>query len=383
MFYLVDNYQKGSPRFIPQLLHYCQEQNKLNLNRIKSYLHNNTNYINPRHPFALALDMFDELMIPKDLIGAYYVAREQAQGIANALGFTSDSQKGRVKGKGLNYASRNEIIVSVSYNDSLSQVLSLLSNPRGWESWSPMRILKHPFSDFSYDIPTSLQYVLYRKQRPEHFISDPKVIHVDLALMFIMYKQWQQSSYCLTDDGDYKTAPNFIGEFVSTNAIDTHVNICYINRIKNQLLDIENDQKGPVGNLGLTTGHVGFVKNDIPKTINQLIRELQKNPGSLKVLLNTLPTLTEKMSISDMLVSHGESRTPQSYLAYLLPVLDLLELVLLVSKSDPVIVNKFKPTWFREKRKWLSGGYLQVYNDEIYQYTLNKINDIEKLLYNL
>lgn len=386
MFQLVDNYQKGSPRFIPQLLPYCWEQHKLNLERTKTYYRNNNNYINPQHPLAIAINMFDESLIPEgDLIRAYYIAREQSVGIANALGFTHDGHVGKIKNRGLNYSSRNEIYVSVSFDDTLTQLINYLAEPTAmrWVEWTPMKVVEHPFKDLAYDIPTSLQYVYRRKETPTYMINSPKIFHVDLALLFIMYRCWKLSTFCLTEDGDYRTPPNFIGEFVMPNSLESHMNVSYRNRLISlcQGNTLEEFDFKPVGNHGVTIGHVGFIKQQLPAAMNKLIIECKKNPENLKRLLSTLSTLTEGVTLSDLLVSNGELRTHQSTLVYLIPVLKLLYLVLLISDCNDVIVNKFKPMWLREKRRWLTSGVLKVLGEDLYLTTLNDINAIELLLF--
>lgn len=384
MFELLDQHRKGSPLFISQLLNYCQEGNTDNLERVKMYYRRATNYINPENVLAIALDLFDESVLgTTDILSLYFGAKEQVSRIERQLRFTSDTNTGKRLEHGWFYGTKNEHVLSVRLEDSLKQIVGYVKGDKKWEDFVPVKVVKHPFVDFAYNIPTSVEYVKCKKTYTSHAIdiNTPIIVHVDLALLFVMYRLWRMSGYS-HQQGSYRTTANFIGEFVMPNMLASHINVVYWNRLLLKVLGEDDDLPNipPVGNHGVTVGHLAWSKTYLNDSLEQLISKLKNNKGEWVSFVNTLPTLEKGTMLIDLLKPQGELRRQQSYVLYLLPLLDLIYTVLAIGKTILSIRNKIAPTWDRQVRIWKNTGLLNTHGSYVEQYALERIEQITTLL---
>ena len=107
MFDMIDDFKYVSPKFTSPQLEALQMRSQDLIRRLKRYWLKSASVCQADHPLVNALYSIDA--ISKDFIDIYYIAKEQAGGVARAYGWVSDTDFGRVKSYGYMYSLRQEI----------------------------------------------------------------------------------------------------------------------------------------------------------------------------------------------------------------------------------------------------------------------------------
>lgn len=95
--------------------------------------------------------------------------------------------------------------------------------PTAWEKWRsivPVKIHSHPFTDMSIGIPNG--------KYPNHMTKGPAVISINIPLLALQYKAWVMYEQNKSEVSE--RLENFVYNFVITNMVKRHNEICLINR---------------------------------------------------------------------------------------------------------------------------------------------------------
>lgn len=241
MFDMIDDFKYVSPKFTPPQLEALQVRSQELIRRLKDYWLKSNSACQGDHPLVTALYSINA--ISHDFIDIYYIAKEQAGGVARAYGWVSDTDFGRVKSYGYMYGLNKEIYEYVDFEDSLKLITDYTLNQetqgKSYLNWKPVRVKKHPFTDFSYEIAASTRY------RKEFLVDRDKdgicVFEVDLPLLYTMFRIWRSRPESRFETGEMKDYRVFIKSIVLANMIEDHVDLCFINRFLNTLLYQEVD----------------------------------------------------------------------------------------------------------------------------------------------
>lgn len=241
MFDMIDDFKYVSPKFTPPQLEALQMRSQGLIRRLKEYWLRSASACQADHPLVNILYSIDA--ISRDFVDIYYIAREQAGGIARAYGWVSDTDFGRVKSYGYMYSLKQEIYEYVDFDDSLTLItnytLEQEADGKGYLHWKPIRVKKHPFSDFSYEIASSTRY------RKEFFNGKEQdgicIFEVDIPLLYTMFRIWKSRPESKFETGEEKDYRLFIKTVVLPNMIEDHIDLCFINRFVKTLMYQEAD----------------------------------------------------------------------------------------------------------------------------------------------
>lgn len=95
--------------------------------------------------------------------------------------------------------------------------------PLAWEKWEsivPVKIHSHPFTDMSIGIPNG--------KYPMHMTQGPAVISINIPMLALQYKAWVQFEQNRRSTS--LRLESFIYNYVITNMVKRHNEICLINR---------------------------------------------------------------------------------------------------------------------------------------------------------
>lgn len=242
MFDMIDDFKKVSPKFTVPQMSMVQERSQALIKRLRRYWLGSASVCQADHPLVKALYSIDA--ISNDYLDIYYIAREQAPGVSRAYGWVSDTGFGKIRSYGYMYSLKQEIYTYVDFPDSLRLVtdytLEQDTDGRSYLDWKPVRVKKHPFTDLSYEIPSSTRY------RKEFFNNEEQdgicIFEVDLPLLYTMFRIWRNRPESKFETGEEMTYNTFIKTVVLANMIEDHVDLCFINRFVKTLnyLDVDN-----------------------------------------------------------------------------------------------------------------------------------------------
>mgnify|MGYP000856395583 CR=1 FL=1 len=95
MFDMIDDYKPTSPKFIVPQMGMVQERSQQLIKRLRRYWLGSGSFCQGDHPLVNALYSIDA--ISDELVDIYYIAKEQAGGVARAYGWVSDTGFGKIK----------------------------------------------------------------------------------------------------------------------------------------------------------------------------------------------------------------------------------------------------------------------------------------------
>ena len=321
MFDMIDDYKPTSPKFIVPQMKQVQERSQELIKRLRRFWLGSGSFCQGDHPLVNALYNIDA--IANDLIDIYYVAKEQADGVARAYGWVNDTGFGRIKSYGYMYGLHQEMYTYVDFPDSLKLItdyaLDQESDGRSYLDWKPVRIKKHPFNDFSYEIPTSSRYTKeFLKDRSRDGIA---IFEVDLPLLYTQFRIWLSRPESRLETGEQMAYNVFIKTIVLANTLEDHIDLCFINRLTNTLNYQENDNWKLSDRMS-----AGDTYQYVDDVIAQFIKKchtsvLQPNLIGSTIVLPSGRTLGEFYRVADV------PRVMQNKLCLVLPVLDYNYLV--------------------------------------------------------
>ena len=348
MFDMIDDFKYVSPKFTSPQLEALQMRSQDLIRRLKRYWLKSASVCQADHPLVNALYSIDA--ISQDFIDIYYIAKEQAGGVARAYGWVSDTDFGRVKCYGYMYSLRQEIYEYVDFPNSLKLItdytLEQETDGRSYLHWKPIRVKKHPFTDFSYEIASSPRY------RKEFFNGKEQdgicVFEVDLPLLYTMFRIWRSRPESRFETGEEKDYRVFIKTIVLPNMIEDHIDLCFINRFVKTLMyqEVDNWKLSDRMSAGNPYQYVDEVISWYIKKFHTSV--LQPNLIASTIKLPSGKSLGEFYHLPDV------ARVFQNKLCLSLPILDYQYLIFgVLDFSD----NMGRATHYKSDFKYSNKNY--------------------------
>lgn len=378
MFDMIDDFKLTSPKFIVPQMQMVQERSQRLIQRLRRYWLGSASFCQGDHPLVRALYNIDA--ISDDLVDIYYIAKEVSPGVARTYRWVLDSGFGKVSDYGYMYGLNQEIYTYVDFPDSLKLITDYSMIEEGEEKgrsyldWKPVRIKKHPFNDFSFEIPTSSRYGKeFLKERSREGIA---IFEVDLPLLYTMFRIWRSRPESRFETGERMNYNHFIKTVVLPNTIEDHVDLCFINRLTNTLMYQENDNFKLSDRMSASNTYQ-YVDDVIAQFIKKSFTSvLQPNLIASTVVLPSGKSLGEFYRVADV------PRVMQNKLCLSLPIWDYDYLVFgLLNFSDNLDRAKHYITDFKYHNKaYRSAGILKTIKNLPVKMVLQEIDKVAQLI---
>lgn len=247
-----------------------------------------------RNPMAVQSDHFlvrllQSITIPLNMNLDRYYANVDALSLnlSMALKMTSSIYKGAVFDGVFYGAGSPEILIA--HDEGFDPIKA----HRNWKNLTPVKVLTHPFSDLSMNIPNG------KKKSNETGIS---VIAIDIPLLAVMYRAWRLTELEATfGTGDSLQSPmQFIHMYVLPNMLFSHMDHVLNNRMFNLITYQDNAEMNNKHSFYLTD--FSDKCNSVQKTmISQLLAAKRNFNGILKSLpAMSRDTMYEAMELPAM-----------------------------------------------------------------------------------
>lgn len=253
----------------------------------------NDNYEVPGgHPIIKILNNLNA--ITDDAYRAFLLIREQTTALAGALGFFNSTDKGRFLEKNWFFMDETipEVVINVNRPDTQELILQQYMNEdkNYWMSWEPVRVRYHCYTDLDYWI-MSKQY-----DGEKRVACDPdgvNIIEIDMALLYMQYYYWRKSKYSKTVDteGNAYEYPRalFIARFALNNAIDSQMEVAYLNRVRCYFMGKELGSSRPISK---RHAYINTYQN-VDNSILYMLTHFKKYGGlNFDKIVSNLPTLS-------------------------------------------------------------------------------------------
>lgn len=376
MFDMIDDYKPTSPKFVVPQMGMVQERSQQLIKRLRRYWLGSGSFCQGDHPLVNALYSIDA--ISDELVDIYYIAKEQAGGVARAYGWVSDTGFGKIKSYGYMYGLNQEMYTYVDFPESLKLItdysMEQEGDGRSYLNWKPVRVKKHPFNDFSYEIATSSRYTKeFLKDKPKEGIA---IFEVDLPLLYTQFRIWLSRPESRLETGEQMAYNVFIKTVVLANMIEDHIDVCFINRLTNTLNYVDNDNWKLHDRMSAVNPYQyvdDVIKQFIKKSFTSV---LQPNLIGGTVVLPSGRTLGEFYRVTDV------PRVMQNKLCLTLPVLDYQYLVFgLLDFSDNLSRAKHYITDFKYHNKAYRGaGIMKTVKNLPVKMVLQEFDKVAQIL---
>lgn len=294
----------------------------------------------------------------------YYELNAFTNRIASSLNLVSDRQYGSVSSTPWFFNSPNkEIYVSVKFKETQE----LISNLDTWQAWDPIRFAYHPFSDFSYQPPVGIKDK-WRNKR-----DLPIVVYIDITLLMFQYIMWFDSEMA-KEKIDISTIGKFLVRHPLKNAIESYIDISFMNRVLNYFSGNESD------NIPMNKQyHAPVPYKLIDTTASYIANKFSTNLKDVNTLLASVP-LIYRENMLDYSYQIKDSCTRTNMLGLFIPTLPIYELMANCDYCNPQ--TGFKRSniiaALRKLNQYASnsGEYASIsgiYSKEISDYVENKL----------
>jgi len=201
---------------VPQFS-FVKENLVQNIDRVVDYYHKQPLNVRNEHILVRLITSLN-VSFRRDFENYLDVTSDNAMHVARVMGFTSSTFFGRVFTKGYFYGDGvPEILIM---DDSIPADLTEDSD---WRTLQAVRVLRHPFTDFSLDLPDGT----YNGSNE----GGLAVIVINAPLLMAMYRGWERDEHYNAQGVPVRTVHQFVRMFVLTNMIYSHVDIALFNRI--------------------------------------------------------------------------------------------------------------------------------------------------------
>lgn len=208
---------------------------------------------------------------------------QEFRAIANSWGLTSSINVGKVHTDGTFYnKSCSEILI---WDDSDFDVPN-------WEMMSPVKIMSNPYTDMSFGIPNGHYPAIE---------TGTAVIAINVGMLMLQYSYWLMQQIQL-HGADIPNIGNFVQSYPLANAVDSHIEVCFLNRIiathyKQPLAHFHRLYSFPVLNYEHNIDSVIKTYFSMAKMRNGAIGQLKNLPSVID------PSMEEAMQVPDMAIT--------------------------------------------------------------------------------
>lgn len=189
-----------------------------NLMTVQSYYAQNPTYLNSDHLLINLIHMAP-MHMKSDLDYQIRLVREVVNDTASAFKLTSPTTQGTLHDGDAFYgeAIKEAIILSDSrFNEKLP-----------WRLAKPVRILYHPFTELSMELPLG--------QRRKSKTTGYAVIEINYPMLIWMFRQWFVDPISKVNEDSHLPVSDFITRWVIPNALESHLDIAIFNRLQVQM----------------------------------------------------------------------------------------------------------------------------------------------------
>lgn len=203
-----------------------------NIEMYKTYWQNMNWTVRSDHVLMRVLNKVT--LFTEDNLLNYNAAERALEGFVSSIGFITPVFYGRVQPKPHFYGEGcQEILIDQRFDDSVELMMM-----KHYTEWDPIRVVRHPFTSFDYQIANG------KKRRTGE--KGIVIIKIDLALLCVQYHCWlmdrMRNRY---ENDELKPMGVFLHNVPITNMIESHTEVVWYNRFMNYCLnEPNNDDRG-------------------------------------------------------------------------------------------------------------------------------------------
>jgi len=245
---------------------YIQTRMQEVIDPVKEYYRNNARSVKSNH---LLVKLIQSVTIPNRLDLGEYLWRvsDLAPDLAKVFGIGSYTQPGQVNPN------------PTFYGPKCYELLQLRTGyyelGQDWRTVSPLRVKAHPRTDISF-VPLDGRQV--------HDETGLVVIGLDLEALMYMYRGWAETQESL--ETAKRSIGQFIGSWVLPSMFQSHIDICWFNRLVDRINSYESDDTVTVAGLALPS-----LTTYVDEAINELYINFIKKNMQFETLLRNIPLL--------------------------------------------------------------------------------------------
>ena len=306
-----------------------------------------------RSPFAVKSQHFlvrllHAITTPKsqELLRYYDNVEASALNIAMTMGMTSPISRGNLF-NGIFYGPGN-VEVLIADNTPFDPVAA----DADWENLEPIRVLRHPRSDLTMNIPNGKNTGI-----EEGLV----VVSVNIPLLAIQYRAFRQEENRLAfiTGANQRSIMQFMHMYPLTNMVRSHMDVVMFNRMDRMIRGLP---------MGETTQKHPFYLIDYSKELNlfheRTIESLQDTAKGVYDTLRSIPAVTkenlvEVMDLPDM------AATRQVVWALVLARLPALNFLFRMAKDGPSTKNGMEVNTIKRR-------LLQLRTEHLFQSVFNR-----------
>jgi hypothetical protein len=206
------------PVVTPPQLEYVKKGLTQDFHKLQAYYTSTNRWVANQHILVRLLLTLNVSLNRRPELYADVVA-DTALSLYAGLGLTSPSSQGTVHNIGTFY-NRNVVEVLIAANEEFDPVKAT----EHWIHLEPVRVLRHPYTDLSMEIPDG--------RYPACNENPLAVIAINIPMLAIQYRAWRLSKGRVRDDGSEPPVHEFIYSYVLVNMLLSHLNVAMQNRLQ-------------------------------------------------------------------------------------------------------------------------------------------------------
>lgn len=236
--FLYPSVRDSQPPRIPGRLANVRGNLQSNFKRMQNYYQTSNHAVRSENVFVRLLNAMN---INHDEMGNLYrKVRDIHYQWSSSLGIGSQRQVGKLFNPSVLYGKGvEEVIIDVPFDDSVKLLFT-----EDWENWDPIRVMNHPFTSFDFQ----------RLDGQPRLCKETgfAVTKVDIGLLYCQYVKWLNSTKSKYEDGTSKTMANFLSSYPLANALKTHIETTWFNRLFHLTLNKPVSDNREIGLVSLT-----------------------------------------------------------------------------------------------------------------------------------
>lgn len=330
-----------------------------NLLTVQNYYANNPTYLNSDH-LLIKLIHLAPMHIKADLDYQVRLVRDVVPETAGSLKLTGPTTTGTLH-EGDEFYGPNVreaiLLTDARFNEKMT-----------WQIAQPVRILYHPFTELSMELPLGQQ----RKSKTQGYA----VIEINYPMLIWMFQHWFNSPQSMADEKHHLPVSEFITRWVIPNAMPSHLDIALFNRLQVRMFG------GPIGEDGYRH-NFQLVSHDrlVDQCLQEYVDIIERKDLSFEEIMSSCP-LVDADSLFELFAPPKMLRIKQNSWAMVLARLKLFEMLLgydYLIKSQRNLGVKY------ELKRWIRMYLLErripaSLPNPWPQYMLNTLKQIDNLL---
>ncbi len=262
----------------PPIWEYVKSTTNININRVKTFYRQNKIYVPGMHILVKLINT-SNVSTNLDLERYYNNIDKLFLNLSKSFKMTSNANVGEIH-RGVFYGGNNAEFILAT--DTLFDVNKTYKN---WQNESPVKVLIHDKSDFSYSLCNGKEY------NKEKTIS---VIEINISKLLVMYKGYMDSQI---NNSNIYPANYFIGSYVIPNMLESHLQLCLFNRIYNTITNKS------ITNIGFKHPFTLPDYNGYINTIvDQVTEFISKDKMNYKNILHSIPSINSNTFYHDLIL---------------------------------------------------------------------------------